>query len=368
MQYQSILNSIKREVISPVYLLYGEEEYLQELVVKALKETVLSSETGSFNLDELEGGKVSLSSLVDMANTLPVFAEKRLVIVKDAAYFRSRGSKEENKEGSEAENKEGSAEGSKQTEIEGKGLVSGEEKCLLKYLEDPLLSTCLVFWQKGTVDKRRKIYKAIAATGQVLEIGPLRGRDLSDWLAAEAKKMGKRMERQALEYMLINCGNQLRNLHSELEKLALYSGEEQTITLDMMQKLVTRSSEGNIFNLVDGIGLGKGEEALLELKNLLINGEPPVKILHMIARQFRLLLLVKEAAQKGWPEKKISAELSLHPFVTGKILRQARNFSFAQLEKSLQLILQSDLGIKTGLKPDLTLETLIIKLTSTASF
>lgn len=343
MQYQSILNSIKREVISPVYLLYGEEEYLQELVVKALKETVLSSENGSFNLDELEGGKVSISSLVDMANTLPVFAEKRLVIVKDVPYFRSRGSKEEDKES------------------------NGEEKILLKYLADPLLSTCLVFWQKGTVDKRRKTYKAIAATGQALEIGSLRGRDLSDWLTAEAKKMGKRMERQALEYMLINGGNQLRNLHSELEKLALYSGEEQTITLEMTQKLVIRSSEGNIFNLVDGIGLGKEEEALLELKNLLINGEPPVKILYMIARQFRLLLLVKEAVQKGWPEKKISADLSLHSFVTGKILRQTRNFSFAQLEKSLQLILESDVGIKTGLKPDLTLEALIIKLTPTAA-
>lgn len=340
MQYQSILNSIKRGVISPLYLIYGEEEYLQQIVINALKEALVPSDIGSFNLDELEGDKVSIGSLVDMANTLPIFAEKRLVIIKEPFFLQS---------------------GNKETE---KGSTPGEETRLLEYLANPLLSTCLVFWQKGSVDKRKKIYKTLVGTGQVLEINSLRGRDLSEWLEEEAKGMGKRLEPRALEYLILNSGNQLRNLQNELEKLALYSGKEKNITYAMAQEVVTKSSEGNIFNLVDNIGLRKGEDALLELKNLLVTGEPPVKILHMITRQFRLILLVKDLAKRGAAEKQIATELSLHPFVTGKILRQTRNFSFAELERSLRLILESDIGMKTGLNPHLTLESLVFNLTA----
>lgn len=340
MQYQSILNSIKRGVISPLYLIYGEEEYLQEIVINALKKALVSSDTGSFNLDEVEGDNVTIGSLVDMANTLPAFAEKRLVIIKEPFFLKG-----------------GSKEG-------GKTSTQAEEKRLLEYLADPLLSTCLVFWQKGSVDKRKKIYKALAATSQVLEISSLKGRELNKWLEDEAKGLGKKLEPRALEYLIFNAGNQLRNLRSELEKLSLYSGEEKNITFAMAQAMVTKSSEGNIFNLVDSIGLKKGEDALLELRNLLVMGEPPLKILHMITRQFRLILLVKDLAKRGVAEKQISVKLSLHPFVTGKIRRQTRNFSFPELERSLQLILESDLGMKTGLNPYFALEMLVINLTT----
>jgi DNA polymerase-3 subunit delta len=281
-----------------------------------------------------------MADIVDMANTLPVFADKRLVIVKNAPFLNHTG-------------KEGE-----------KGKYSGEEERLLKYLSNPLQSTCLVFWQKGAVDKRRKIFKALSAAGQVLEIGPLKGTELSNWIVEEARKIGKKFEPKALEYIIVNSGNHLRNLKNELEKLSLYSGENKVITYEMVKNLVVLSVEGNIFNLVDSIGSRKGDNALFELTNLLDCGEPPVRILYMIARQFRLILLVKESAQRGLTEKQITTELGLHPFITGKLLRQGRNFTFPQLEKSLQLILESDVGLKTGLPPPITLETLVFSLTA----
>ncbi|HHY06361.1 MAG TPA: DNA polymerase III subunit delta [Clostridia bacterium] len=356
MQVQSIINSIKRGVISPVYLLYGSEEYLQEKVIDALKETLVSKEIGSFNLAELEGEEITIGELVDLANTLPVFAEKRLVIVQDFPFLQS------GKKKAKTEEEDGEIKNLSQSESAHK---VNEEKRLLEYLTDPLSSTCLVFWQKGAVNRGRKIYKAIVKNGyQVLELNSLRGRNLNSWLLAEAEKMGKSLEPQAVDYLVFNCGEQLRDLHNELEKLSLYSGEEKTITLAMVQKLVAKSSEGNIFSLVDSLGEKKEEQALVELRNLLTIGEIPTRIIYMITRQFRLILLVKDLGQKGYTEKEITAKLKLHPYITGKIRRQAANFSFLELEKSLELIRKYDLGLKSGFKPQITLENLIIALAS----
>lgn len=375
LQYESVLNSLKRGVIAPVYLLYGEEDYLQEKIMNAFKETLLTPGMAAFNLDEVEGEKCSPALLADLANTLPVFAEKRLVIVKDFPPLWTRKKDEDSDEDEDKDKgkdddadtpaqQEEKEESIEETKAAPQKEQHDENTVLLKYLANASPSTCLVFWQKGKVKKNTKLYKAIAKTGEVLEIGSLKGTDLADWLMLEAKKMGKKLERPALEYMLINCGNQLRHLHNELEKLALYCGDETTITKEAVEEVVTKTIEGNVFNLVDGLGLGRGDVALTELRNLLILGEPYPKLIYMIARQFRLLLLVKEAAGKGLTEKKIATDLKLHPYVTGKILRQSRNFSYAQLEKSLDLILEADVGIKSGLKPVLTLERLIVALTA----
>jgi len=348
MQELSVINSIKRGVISPVYLLCGTEEYMQEIVLNSLKEAIVASDIGAFNLDELEGEEVSIDTIVDIANTLPVFAEKRLVIVKDAPFLLSgKKVKEEDEEKPTAH----------------LSISENQEKRLLQYLADPLISTCLVFWQKGSVNKNRKIYKGILASkGQVLTFNPLKGRDLNKWLISEAQRMGRALEPRAVEYISFNCGNQLRDLHNELEKLALYSGEEKTITLAMAQKVVTKSSEGNIFNLVDNLGQKKAEESMKELGNLLAIGEPPVKIIFMIARQFRLLLLVKDLKMRGYYEKEIATELALHPYVASKLLKQVHHFSFVELERNLELIWESDLGMKSGLNQELTLQSLVTTL------
>ena len=329
---------------------------MQEMVINALKDALVASDIGSFNLDELEGEEVTIDTIVDIANTLPVFAEKRLVIVKNAPFLTSGNKKK-------GEDEETGEQESPRKQAAYTGISENQEKRLIQYLGDPLISTCLVFWQKGSVNKNRKIYKAIVAgKGQVLAMNALKGRELNKWLILEAKKMGKVLEARAAEFISFNCGNQLRDLHNELEKLVLYSGEEKTITLAMTEKVITKSSEGNIFSLVDNLSQKKGEEALKELGNLLAIGEPPVRIIYMIARQFRLLLLAKDLKMRGYYEKEIAAELDLHPYVTSKILRQIDKFSFIELERDLELIWESDLKMKSGFNQELTLENLVIAL------
>lgn len=339
MQGQSVLQSIARGVIAPVYLLYGQEEYLQEKVIIALKKAFMITESSAFNLDELEGNTVTIGTLLDLVNTLPVFAEKRLVIVQDFPLLQT-GTKKE------------STVGEKQA-----------EKRLLQYLQDPLCSTCLVFWQKEKIDKRRVFFKALVKNKhQVLNFEALRGSQLNQWVCAQLDKKGKSIEPAALNYLLFNCGNRLRDLDNELEKLTLYSGAETKITLTMVRELVVPSLEGNIFTLVDRLAEKKIEVALQELRNLLTLGGKPAYLLYMIGRQFRLILLVKALQEKGYTEKEITAQLGLHPFVTGKVRRQTVNYSFTELEKKLFLICATDFKLKNGFEPVALLENLLISL------
>jgi DNA polymerase III subunit delta len=335
MQYQSLLNSIERGVLSPVYLFYGEEDYLQESALRALKDFLLNEGTAAFNLDEM-AESVSSAQVVESANTWPVFAEKRLVIVKNPAFLAARKGDGEDE------------------------APSQQDQALLKYLDDPSASTCLVIVVKGTVDKRRKLVKALEKKGVALEFAPLKGEELSFWIKNEAKRLGKGIEPKALEYVIFSTNHKLNSLKNELEKLALYSQKEETITLEAVERLLTKTSEANIFALVDSIGFQKAENALQELRNLLEKGEPPARILFMIARHIRLILSAKEMAQKGYSEKQITRELSLHPFVTGKIMRQGRNFTYEQLEKGLRLLLDGDVGLKTGTPGRVVLENIIL--------
>lgn len=338
MQFQTIVNSIKRGVTSPIYLLFGEEDYLQEKVISTLREALLTPDLADFNYEELDGEKCLPAQIAEAANTLPVFAEKRLVLVKNPTFLQSG-------------KKEGSAE--------SKDL---SDKALLDYCADPLLSTCLIFLVKGNIDKRRKLVKAIEKTGQLLEFKPLRSNELSQWLRDEIESQGLKIESRALAYIVNNSTNELRQLKQELEKLALYCGEEGVITLADVEKLLTKTSEANIFALVDSLGEKKGDQALMEMSYLLDQGEPPVRLLFMIARQYRLIIQAKELSCKGYSEKQISSELKTPFFVTSKLLRQARHYQFAELEKILSLILECDVVLKTQSNNRLALEQLILKI------
>lgn len=338
MQYQSLINSIKRGVLSPVYIIHGEEDYLQDLVVKTLKENILAEGTEAFNLDEAQGDKCSPAQVADWANALPVFAEKRLVIIKNAVFLQAKKKEGQDEEGGDH-----------------------SEQNLLKYLADPLLSTCLVLLVKGSADRRKKLVKAVEKVGQVLEFNTPKGQELTEWIREELGELGKTIEPRALEYLLVNTGSGLRALKNELEKLALYSADK-TITRQQTEKMLTRTAEASVFTLVDSLGLKKGEAAILEMRGLLESGEPPVRLLFMVARQFRLILQAKDMEQKGYTEKQVTSGLGIHPFVAGKVLRQGKNFTFRELEKALELILEADIALKTGGHHRVTLEGLILAL------
>lgn len=349
MDYQGLVNSLERKLVSPVYLLYGEETFIRNDMVNMFRDRLLPEEVRDFNLDILEGREASAEGIATLAATLPFMSDKRVVIVKEAEFFKAKrkAAKEDNKGDASG----GPEDAAGQAAVEEKSPTG--EKALLDYLNNPATSTCLIF-TTGSVDKKKKIYKAIEKNGQVVEFTPLKGKALNTWIDTRFAQTGKKIEPAAMAELITAVGSNLQQMAGEVEKLASYTGQRTTIKKDDVTNLVGRTVELSIFELVDAVGEKRYEKAVTMMREMVTYGEPPIRLLYMIVRQFRLLLQVKVLHGEGYPDNQIASKLKIHPYVTGKCVRQSRNFKREELEQAMEELLNTDIAIKSGQQEPLT--------------
>ena len=345
MDYQGMLKSFERGLYSPVYLLYGEETYLRDNILAQFKKKLMPDEVGDFNMDIVDGQETTPEAVVTMANTLPFMSEKRLVIVNYAPWF-------------EAKKKPAKEDGG------DKDKVNLPEQVLLDYLENPLDSTCLVF-TANSADKRKKLYKTVEKKGQIIQFTPLKGKELNDWITGKAHRLAKKIAPAAMAGLVTAVGSNLRLLENELGKLALYVDGRNEITAADIEVMVSKTVESSIFDMVDAVGERRANRALQIIREIIFYGEPPIKILHMIVRQFRIITVSKEMTKQGYSEKQVAGKIHVHPFVAQKCVRQGSNFTEEELHQALFKLLDVDEAMKTGKQePVLALERLIVELCS----
>jgi DNA polymerase-3 subunit delta len=160
-----------------------------------------------------------------------------------------------------------------------------------------------------------------------------------------------------------SVGNRLQDIANELEKLNLYVGESKEITEELIEKAVSSLRVESIFELTDRVGNRKVLDALVALAQLMKSGEPPLKILAMITRQFRLLTKARSLLDQGMGPDEIRSALKVRDFVWRKLSPQAARFSREKLEKCYQLLLKADLALKSRtISHKIILERLIMDL------
>jgi DNA polymerase-3 subunit delta len=328
------------------YLLHGEDEYSRSLELAKMKVRLGDPTTVDLNITILDGRKATLDELMHACNTVPFLAERRLVVVDDLAARFEPGSPGR-REDSESE--------------QDRAFLQG----LGGYLSRLPESARLIFRERRRVPKRNPIYRFVLENehGYAKEFNRPRGRALDRWIARRVEEKNGRIETGAISLLAAFVGNDLRLLDHEIDKLLSYTGEERPITERDVQTLVSYVREADIFQMVDALGKRDSREAMKLLHRLLEEGQPPLYLLHMIARQFRILLRVKELMGKGTSAADVRTLLGLHPFVVDKITKQAPNFSIAQLEAIYHRLLEIDLAVKTGrMEPGLALSVFVTEL------
>ncbi|MDO9573622.1 MAG: DNA polymerase III subunit delta [Candidatus Contubernalis sp.] len=310
------LREIKKDSIFLCYLLYGEEKYLKKKILEALQRKLLDEEMLSFNYDLYNGKKSSLFEIISRAESPPVLSENRLLVINDSPYF-------------------------------SEPLKDREAQALQNYLEKPTPFTCLVF-MCPTIDRRKKITKLMLKNNWAVSCEPVKGNSLNLWIRKKLQEEDKVMEPEAQKLLLQRAAPNLQRLENELNKLFCYLGQEKVITREMVDQLIVGQVDVNIFELVDSLGSRDQKKALTLLQGILKMNEHPLKILTMVARQFRLLLQVKYCLEEGIHRKEIASHLKLPPFVVNKLLSQTENFSLAKLSQALILTHETDFKIKTG--------------------
>ncbi|MGI9950832.1 DNA polymerase III subunit delta [Moorellaceae bacterium AZ2] len=306
MTWPELQEELSRGHVAPVYLLYGEEKYLLAQAVKAIKEKILSPEAEPFDYQEFSGEDLAPESLLVLASTPPALAPKRLILIKNAQL---------------------------------------NNEALVTYLAQPSPVACLVLTAQGDIDKKEKAFKLLQKVGRCVDFAPLKPGALARWLTQEARKMGRHIEGQAAMALAQAVGN-LQQGALELAKLDLYLPPGTPITLRDVQALIPAAlASDTIFQMVDALGSGQAGLAVGLCRRLLAAGEAPLGILGMMVRQFRLILQVHMA---GPDSPDLAAALHLPPFVARKVARQAVRFSPAAAAEILELLLKTDVDLKTG--------------------
>ena len=318
---------MKKGKIPRVLYLFGDEPYLIERGIEALRTKIIPTNLQEFNLDVYSAGEVPASRIVDAARTVPMLNPWRFILVKEADRFSS-----------------------------------SDVDQLLAYVEKPSSTTCLILWG-DTSGPWKQFFSKLREVGAVIQIKSFFAGKLIGWIKQEAQGFGKGMTREAAEYLKDMVGNRLRDLHNEIEKTVAYVGEKPVIELEDVEEVVSEVKTRTIFELTDAIGMRNSLEALRILRRMLQAGEAHLKILGMIVRQFRLIWKAKYLVSRGIGKEKLGRRLKLHHFYLESILEQTAHFSEDDLLKGFRRFLQTDLAMKTTtLSKELLLEKMVVDL------
>lgn len=352
LSYQALTKQFAEKRFSPLYLMFGEEQYLQEELIRGLTESYLGKDA-DFGREKIEGDSMSLADLLVRLNETGLFTERRLLIVENPPYLLPSKKSEGKGSNLEAEN--------------GKSIRSDEETALLEnYLETASSSTpCgIIIFRVEKIDRRRRIYKVMDKKGIVVECAPLKGEALAGWIQARVADKGKSIERAALDRLLMAGDNNLHYLSNELEKYCCYLGyKENVITTETVERLFSGDIQGDVFKLSDAVAAGKLDRAQEILDLLIRKREAPLLIFFMLVRHYRLLLQAHCLLDQGLSQHNFTSALAVHPFVARKMREQAESFRRRVLEDILVYLQRMDLQIKTGeIEPVRALKFLLIKI------
>lgn len=323
---QVIKEDIKQQSFRPVYLLYGSEDYLKGLYQEKLKQAVLNG-SDDMNYSYYEGKGIDMAEAASMAETLPFFSERRLLVFKNTGWFKAQSDFAE----------------------------------LLPKLPS---STVLVFVETE-VDKRNRLYKKVKELGYAAELDGMDERNLKLWISSVLAKSGKRITEKDAAYLLTKSGTDMKNLQNELEKLVCFAYDREVITVSDIDAVGTVQVTGKIFQMMDTIADHQAKKALELYQDLLTLRERPMTILYLLARQFNILLQVKALAAKGENRSIIAKKAGIPPFAVSRNLEQAKNFTESQLIEALEACMAMEERVKTGRMNDgMAVELLIVSYTS----
>lgn len=321
---KTIDEDIKTGRFKRVYLLYGEEAYLKKQYKDKLKKALIA-DGDTMNISAYEGKGINPREIIDLAETLPFFAERRVILMENSGFFK--GACEE----------------------------------LAAYVPESAETTCLVFVEEE-VDKRSKLYKAVNKAGKAVEFGTQKEELLVRWILARLRKEQKNITKNVLDLFLDKTGSDMGTIDRELEKLICYTMGKDVIEAEDIEAITTEQVTNKIFEMVNAIANHEQKLALDLYYDLLTLKEPPMRILFLITRQFQILFHLKDMSGKGFDQSAIASKVGIPPFAVKKNQAQAKGFTMEQLESAILDGVDLEEAVKTGRMNDqMAVELFLVK-------
>lgn len=314
MDFKDLNKKLKSKTLGNFNVFIGQEDYLKDFYEKEITDYLLAEHEKTFNLFVFDKDNVNFGELVSIAESYPTFAEHKLLIIKNTDVLASGN-----------------------TEVND----------FLEWIAKDFPPYLYLLLIEREADKRKKAYKLVQTHASMFDMSMLAGADLKGWAQKHFVKAGKRIDSNTLEYFFDACDKNMYCILSETEKLTAYC-ENEEITKKDIDKIVTKTTENKIFEMVESAVSGNKEKALSLLADLKILKEPEIKILSIISGHIYGLLSTKTMSQKGVPVSEIAKQIGKPDFVIRKYLKQSEGKTVKALKNNLHLCHSLDIGFKTG--------------------
>ncbi|MGA2090811.1 MAG: DNA polymerase III subunit delta [Endomicrobiales bacterium] len=315
--------------LKPVYLLTGEETYLQQEALEIIRSIVGPS---PFNNESYTVPESSIDAILIALQTVPFLADTRLIVVKDAHKLKA-----------------------------------AELEELTQFLKKPVISGCLVMVWPERLKKDVKTTALVSVcekNGIVAECRPLYDNELPVWIQKRFQLAGKKVSSEVVQVLIRETGSALNDVTNEIEKLILYAGAAKEITPDDVEQLSGHTRQANLNQLAEAIESRNSLSALIIIEKLIVEGEVPLRILSTIHRVVRRCAIAKSMLEEeGKSPVEIRQELRLHQFFDRYFFNRLGKLSLVELSRALAKIAQADYELKSSNRPESMLfEELMLNL------
>jgi len=301
--------------IKPVYLVTGPEPFQLEMALQRILCVAAPEAMRGLNSDIFRVGRDDISDLVRIANSLPMLAKSRVIVLHDIHKLKK-----------------------------------DEQDRILDYLESPAPFTTLIMLGEK-VDKRGKMLKLIKQHGLMINFDKLYESRMRPWVLAIARDQKLELDAEAVDFLVRHVGACLAGVAKELEKAALHAGSSR-VRIENLSAVLSTAKEQPIFQLMDALARKDSAESLFVLKQMIDQGESPIGILAFVAKQLRMMILAREIMKQKINEGEAAAALGASPYQAKIIMEQARRFTSESLRDGLLSLSRTDLELKDGRSND----------------
>lgn len=328
MNYKELKNNVKKDNLYNFIVLHGDEVFLIDDAIRNITNKYLSQDFKEMNYTKFEKIEDSFNEFYETVTTFPFMSDKKVTVVNECDFMTSTGS-----------------------------LNKAYEDKLISLLSSENSTSIVIFVLKNKKpDTRKKMVKIFKDNNSIYEIKKLEEGELINWIVEGFKAKGLKINPSNANYIALNCGYldyesvvNLYDINNEIYKIYSYAMDNGEVTREDIDLLLTKSLDSNIFKLVDYICEGKKDKASLMLEDMLQNGAAEQFIIHMIARQYRMIYEYQILAKRGYSMNEIMDAMKIKKFIATKLSNIVRNITIEKTEYIIEQLLDIDRKIKTGL-------------------
>ena len=319
-----------------IYTILGEQSVLCE---KKINDLLSKHQIEPFDVISYDMKESTIQQALFDLQTVAFLSNKKAVIVRHPSFLTAKKTK---------------------------GDLDHDLNSLIKFLEHPVTENVLIIYAPyEKLDDRKKVVKLLKKQSEVFTFEVYSEQSLKQWAEKKLKDEGIESHPKATELLIKLTHAKIDVLYHEIEKIYLYFLDQtsKVLTVEVVELLVARQLEDNVFLLTDALVQRKIKEAYLIYQDLMTQNEEPFKLLILIANQFRLMSQVIGLAKQGYREADIAKTLNVHPYRVKLIHGQSHRFEPETITRYLDCLADIDYKIKSGtLQKELALEMFILNL------